>query len=307
MTGAVVPYDSDTVIMYEHIEVEHGIAHLNTTPVKGQNVHRKGADRMKGDLVLSRDRKIAAADIGILASVGCSEVVVKRMPSIAVISTGDELVEINESPLPHQIRKSNAYQLYASLSSEGIQPLLLHVADDKDMIRQKLSYAVQEMDVLILSGGVSKGKFDFIPEIMEELGVEALFYKVMQRPGKPFWFGKKKGSRTLIFSFPGNPVSTFVCYHRYFRDWLRASLGLAVDEISVLLNEEIPALADLTQFIGVRSSWHEGKLVATRVKDNGSGDFMALAGTDGFICLEPRERPYGIGEVVAFVATRNIM
>jgi molybdopterin molybdotransferase len=292
--------------MYENLDLKHGIAHMNTLPKKGQNIHRRGSDRKKGELVLKENTRIASQDIGILASVGHSEVLVKKLPSIAVISTGDELVEVNKTPLPHQVRTSNAYQLYAALREEGIKPLLLHVADDKDMIRQKLLYAISEMDLLLLSGGVSKGKFDYIPDILEELEVEKIFHKVLQRPGKPFWFGRQKTLGTLIFSFPGNPVSTYICYYRYFRDWLRRSLGLPVMEIDVNLGETIVARGDLTGFIGVKIRREQGKLVATRTKSNGSGDLCSLAETDGFICLSPREEPYLSGSVVPFIPTRKL-
>jgi molybdopterin molybdotransferase len=305
MTGAVIPYDADTVVMYENLDLIHGIARVNTPPKKGQNIHCRGSDRKKGELVLKENTRIASQDVGILASVGHSEVLVKKLPKIAVVSTGDELVEVNKTPLPHQVRTSNAYQLYAALREEGINPVLLHVADDKDMIRQKLSYAISEMDLLLLSGGVSKGKFDYIPDILEELRVEKIFHKVLQRPGKPFWFGKQKTSATLIFSFPGNPVSTYVCYYRYFRDWLYRSLGLPFMEIDVNLGETVVARGDLTGFIGVKIRREQGKLVASPTKSNGSGDLCSLAETDGFICLSPREAPYHSGSVVPFIPTRK--
>lgn len=307
MTGAVMPYDADTVIMYEDVRIEHGIAHINGSTKKGQNIHPRGSDKRKGDMLLEANIRIAPADIGILAAVGQTEVLVKKVPRLAVISTGDELVEVQEIPLPHQIRKSNAYQLHAALREEGIYPLLLHVSDDKDMIRQKLSYAIEEMDVLLLSGGVSRGKFDFIPQVLEELGVDKIFHKVLQRPGKPFWFGTRKDTGTLIFSFPGNPVSTYVCYYRYFRDWLRKSLGLPISEIHIILGETVVAKGDLTQFIGVRTRWEQGRLIALRGKENGSGDLASLADTDGFLCLDPSEKPYLSGSSVPFVPTRKLM
>ncbi len=307
MTGAVIPYDADTVVMYEHLQIDQGIAHLNTAPAKGQNIHYRGSDHKKGEAVLQQNLRIAASEVGILAAIGRSEVPVRKLPRIAVISTGDELVEVSDIPLPHQVRKSNAYQLHASLRNEGIHPLLLHIPDDMDMIRQNLSYVIQEMDLLILSGGVSRGKYDYIPQIMEELGVEKVFHKVLQRPGKPFWFGKQHATNTLIFSFPGNPVSTFVCYYRYFRDWLHKSLGLHTDQISVILEKPLVARGDLTQFIGVRTRWEAGRLMAAPVPANGSGDLTGLAEIDGFICLNPREEPYLKGIAVPFVPTRNLL
>ena len=307
MTGAVVPYEADTVVMYEDITIEHGIANLNKKPKRGQNIHDKGSDKKKGELVLGKDSKIMAAEVGVLAAVGKSAVEVKRLPRIAVISTGNELVEVEDHPLPHQIRKSNSYTLFAALDEERIEPLLLHLSDDKDMIRQKLSYVIQEMDVLLLSGGVSKGKFDFIPKVLEELGVEKVFHGVLQRPGKPFWFGVYKNTNALIFSFPGNPISTFVNYHIYFKNWLQKSLGLPIPKVEVFLEDVITIEGSLTRFLGVKTSWTNGLLKAKLVPDNGSGDLTSLSRSDGFIKLDPREVPYGIDEKVTFISTRTLI
>ncbi len=307
MTGAVVPYDADTVVMYEDVVIEHGIAKILTSPKKGQNIHKRGSDEQKGALVLEKNTETSAAEIGVLAAVGKAIVTVKKLPSISVISTGKELVEVNQMPLPHQIRKSNAYSLFAALSEEGITPLLLHLYDDKDIIRQKLSFAIQEMDVLLLSGGVSKGKYDFIPEVMDELGVEKVFHRVLQRPGKPFWFGIHKKSKTIIFSFPGNPASTFANYHIYFKDWLRHSLGLSIPKIYVVLNEDIEIKGGLTQFLRANTKWESGTLSASLVTGNGSGDLTSLAKTDGFIRLDPREQSYKKGENVSFIPTRRLL
>jgi molybdopterin molybdotransferase len=307
MTGAVVPYEADTVIMYEDVTIEHGIANLNKKAKRGQNIHDKGSDKKKGELVLSKDSKIMAAEVGVLAAVGKSTVEVKRLPRIAVISTGNELVEVEDYPLPHQIRKSNSYTLFAALDEERIEPLLLHLSDDIDMIRQKLSYVIQEMDVLLLSGGVSKGKFDFIPKVLQELGVDKVFHGVLQRPGKPFWFGVYENTNALIFSFPGNPISTFVNYHIYFKHWLQKSLGLPIPKVEVFLEDVIAIEGSLTRFLGVKTSWKNGLLKAKLVPDNGSGDLTSLSRSDGFIKLDPREVPYGIDEKVTFISTKTFI
>ena len=305
MTGAVVPFEADTVVMYEDITIEHGIANLNNKTQRGQNIHYKGSDKKKGELVINRGTKITAAEIGVLASVGKSVIEIKKLPRIAVISTGNELVEVEDHPLPHQIRKSNSYTLFAALDEEHIEPMLLHLSDDKDMIRPKLSYVIQEMDVLLLSGGVSKGKFDFIPKVLEELGVEKIFHGVLQRPGKPFWFGVHKNTKTVIFSFPGNPISTFANYHIYFKHWLLKSLGLPIPRVEVFLEEGIAIKGSMTRFLGVKIRWVNGLLKAKLVKDNGSGDLTSLSRSDGFIKLTPREVPYTIDEKVTFLSTRT--
>ncbi len=306
MTGAVVPYDADTVIMYEDLNIDHGIAALQISPKKGQNIHTKGSDEVRNTLVIKKGTRISAAEVGVLATVGVSEVPVKKLPKVSVISTGNELVDISEDPLPHQIRRSNSYSLNASLATEGITPLLLHMDDDLDLIRQKLLYTIEDMDVLLLSGGVSKGKFDYIPQVLQELGVEKIFHGVLQRPGKPFWFGIHHPGNTRIFSFPGNPVSTFVNYHVYFKNWLLRSLGLPLAQLNVFLREQVHIEGNLTLFLRVRINWEGGRMMASLVKGNGSGDLISLSSADGFIQLEPREKPYKPLEAVPFIPSRKL-
>ncbi|NNJ88695.1 MAG: molybdopterin molybdotransferase MoeA, partial [Eudoraea sp.] len=163
MTGAVVPFETDTVIMYEDVVIKDEIASIKKIPVREQNIHRRGSDHSKGDILLNKNIKITPAEMGILATVGKNKVLVQKLPRVAVISTGNELVDIEKQPLLHQIRRSNSYSLSGALEELGITPMLLQIADDIDLLRQKLAYLIDEMDVLILSGGVSKGKFDFLP------------------------------------------------------------------------------------------------------------------------------------------------
>ncbi len=300
MTGAVVPYDADTVVMYEEVEIDQGIATLKSAPKKGQNIHYRGSDIRKGQVLLPANSKITSAAIGILASVGKSGIKVKKLPRVAVISTGNELVEIDTIPESHQIRRSNTYSLHSALLQEGIEPMLLHLKDDKDMIMQKLAYVVDELDVILLSGGVSKGKYDYLPEVFKNIGVQKIFHGVLQRPGKPFWFGKDEEKGTLVFSFPGNPVSTFVNYHLYFKTWLNYSLGLNLEHMTVLLDTSHQFSGNLTRFPLVRLQWDKGLPKAVPVSSSGSGDLVSLAEADGILQLDPREAGYSKGEVVPF-------
>jgi molybdopterin molybdotransferase len=305
MTGAVIPQNADTVIMYEQVTIENGIATLSKEPTKGQDIHKKGSDVVAGSVLLTGGMRIGAAEIGVLASVGKSKVLVKRLPKVCVVSTGDELVDVDQVPLPHQIRKSNTLSLFAALQKEGIMAERLHLNDDRKVIEETLSNILKDYDVLLLSGGVSKGKFDFIPEVMKTLGVQKVFHRVAQRPGKPFWFGKQEEMKTMVFSFPGNPVSTFANYHIYFLPWLQKCLGLLQEEKEVLLEEPILIKPPLTRFIQVKTQVKKGVTWAKTIRENGSGDLTSLAYSDGFICLQPREDDYEKGESVPFVATRN--
>src|SRR5690606_15169055 len=268
-------------------------------------IEAEGSDRKMGDGHLKTNTKISAAEIGILASVGKASVLVKKLPKIAIISTGNELVDITENPLSHQIRKSNTYTLYGALSEEGIVPKEFHLADNKEAIREKLSLILNDFDVLLISGGVSKGKYDFIPEVLEELGVVKVFHQVLQRPGKPFLFGIYKEMGSVVFSFPGNPVSTFANYLVYFKDWLKCSLGLPNQKIHVILEEDFTLKGDLTLLLKVKIRNAEGKMMAALVKENGSGDFASLAQTDGFIILDPEKGIYKAGQAVPFIPSRR--
>ncbi|SIS50118.1 molybdopterin molybdochelatase [Zobellia uliginosa] len=300
MTGAVLPKGADTIVMYEEIEIHDGWATLTKTPKKGQNIHQQGSDEQEGAILLKKGSLISAAVIGVLASVGKTEVSVKKLPKICVVSTGNELVEVNEKPLPHQIRKSNALSLASALEKVGIAPSLLHLPDEKNNIETKLAEALLTYDILMLSGGVSKGKFDFIPEVLEALGIEKVFHRVAQRPGKPFWFGIQKEKQKIVFSFPGNPVSTFANYHVYFLPWLNKCLTLEPQRQSVILEEPLHPHPSLTLFVQVTTKWDQGRILALPIKGNGSGDLVSLAQADGFVCVPAGDKEIAKGSVLDF-------
>lgn len=302
MTGAILPINANTIIPYEEIKIKDGKAHLNIEKAAKRFIHYQGSDSKKGEKVLEKGKRINTGDIGILATVGQAKVKVAKLPKAAIISTGDELVNVDQNPLAHQIRKSNVYSLWASLHQDGINAEMHHILDDKEALREKLSALVKDFDVLLLSGGVSKGKFDHIPEIMEELGVQKLFHRIAQRPGKPFWFGQHKEFNTKIFAYPGNPVSTYVNHLFYFKQWLHASLGNGWKFATRELGEEIPSNPKLARFISVNLNPENGK--AFPINHNGSGDLFSLAKTDGFLLLPQREGDYRKGERFSFIAIR---
>lgn len=297
MTGAVLPAHTDTVIRYEDIEMNDGKAVILIEEIsKRQNIHGQGTDRRMGDVIVPAGRKISPAEIGIAATIGKSSLRVAGLPKIAVISTGDELIEVEEQPLPHQIRKSNVHTLAAVLSGWGIEASLLHLQDDPAEIGEVLGDCLQKFDALILSGGVSMGKFDHVPAVLEQLGVQQLFHKISQRPGKPFWFGK--GERTVVFAFPGNPVSSFLCMFRYFQPWLRAGGGLPpVETRYATLEEDFFFKPDLTYFLQVKLSYRDGGIFAKPIAGQGSGDLANLVETDAFLELPKERQVFQKGEV----------
>lgn len=307
MTGAILPQQADIVIRYEDLDIAEGIATVNLEALKTrQNIHEQGEDRQAGSLVIPAGRVISPAEVGVAATVGKAQVLVSRLPKVLIISTGDELVDIDEKPAAHQIRRSNVYRLQTTLQHFGIQAHTAHLQDDLEAIKNALSEFLEQFDVILLSGGVSKGKFDYLPEALAALGVEKLFHKIKQRPGKPFWFGKHPGG-TLVFALPGNPVSSFLCTHRYFIPWLRSSLSLQAKTFPMAqLTEAVQFTPDLTYFAQVKLSYSpEGQLLANPIHGNGSGDLANLVDTDAFIQLPRGRDDFHAGERFPVILYRD--
>jgi molybdopterin molybdotransferase len=299
MTGAALPASTDTIIRYEDITIENGKATLNVTGItKGQNLHLKGRDRKQGDIIAVPGQLITPAVISLLTSVGEYEIRAKKRPRVVIISSGDELVDVDVIPTPYQVRRSNNYTAQAILKTHNIDADVLHIPDEPVAMRQKIEHCLQFYDVILLSGGVSAGKFDHLPKVLEELQVQKLFHKVAQRPGKPFWFGKHENGVT-VFAFPGNPVAVFMCIHRYFLPWLNASLGLIEQPpIYAILFNDLVFEPKLKYFLQVKLQMNtQAQLVAIPLAGNGSGDFANLADADGFMELPAEKNEFKIGEV----------
>jgi len=304
MTGAVLPSGVDTVIRYEDVTIEAGSALVSAQVTKGQNIHTQGLDRKSGDLLVKSGIRISAVEVGIGASIGQTMARVAKLPKVVVISTGDELVEINETPAPHQIRRGNVYRIQSSLESRGVIAHTDHIADDLEETKRRLQRHLQEYDVIILSGGVSKGKLDYVPEALRACGVKQIFHKIKQRPGKPMWFGAIDGG-PVVFGLPGNPVSSFMCFQVYFLHWLDTSLGYKSAPMMVKLAADVMFKPDLTYFLEVSIySDENGILNAHPQRGNGSGDFANLSRADGFIELKRGKDLYEKGEVYPFVPYR---
>jgi len=311
MTGAVLPKNADTVIQYEWLDVKDGVASLNLDAFeienlsKSKNVHAKGKDKSKGAVLISKGLKLSSADLGVLATVGKNNVLVQKNPTVMIVSTGDELVEVNETPKDHQIRRSNVWTMFALLKENGIEPETAHIVDDKVILKEKIKHFLEIYDVLMFSGAVSKGKFDFLPEILEALGVKKKFHRVQQRPGKPFWFGKKDA--TTIFAFPGNPISTYVGCVKYFLPWYRKSLGLEENVIKMaVLAKDFSFKPNLHYFLTVSIAEDDlGTRFAYPEMGNGSGDLANLSKADGFLELPTGKTDYYEGESFPVIMYRK--
>ena len=308
MTGAILPDGYDTVVRYEDLKMEESEATIDMENISfQQNLHKKGVDRKQNDIIVKKGVKIMAAEIATAATVGLPIIQVVRLPKVAIISTGDELVNVHETPLLHQIRRSNAYALAALLESEfKIRSQLFHFNDDENIITDGLEKILAEYEVVILSGAVSEGKYDFVPKALADLGVKKLFHKVAQRPGKPFWFGTHPAGR-VVFALPGNPVSTFLCACRYVMPFFRKNLGLIETGFEkAILSEKIVFKPDLTYFIPVKLHYTEGGVLeAFPLAGQGSGDLANLNDADGFLELPQGREVFEKGEVFSLIRYRK--
>jgi molybdopterin molybdotransferase len=302
MTGGVLPRNTSSVIRYEDLTIADGLTTINAEVKPNQNIHTKGQDKKAGDLVLEKGVRLNASHLALAASLGKQKLEVLELPKVAIVSSGDELVEISENPLPHQIRKSNVYAVGALLQKLDISVEYFHVADDLENSIKKIAELLQNFDVLIFSGGVSMGKKDFIPDALKANRVETIFHKIAQKPGKPMWFGKT--AKNLVFALPGNPVSTYLCTIRYVLPFFEKCLGIPKDDFQkVILGESVVFKPKLRYYLQVNIKNENGVLYAFPLKHNGSGDFISLVEADGFVELPNSENElFERGQIVNFFA-----
>jgi molybdopterin molybdotransferase len=305
MTGAVLPEGTDTVIRYEDLMIAGKSAKTNEEKIsKNQNIHRQGQDAKQGDILLEPGIILSPAEIALFASVGKRSVKTFTFPKTAIVASGDELIEITSIPEPHQIRRSNTYAIQAAMQSLNWQGKQYHLPDDENILRISLGKIASEYDVIILSGGVSKGKFDFIPKVLEEIGIKKLFHQVSQRPGKPFWFGVSDENK-IVFALPGNPVSTYMCFYRYVEPWLWQSFGVERKKNYAVLGKDFTFQPNLTYFVQVRVENEGGKLTAYPDAGGGSGDFANLKNVDGFLELPLEKSTFRAGDVFPYFPFRH--
>ena len=303
MTGAMLPSGCDNVIPVEQLEVVDGFATLTSQVVMTSfhNVHRRGSDSRQGKLLLESGTLLRAPEIAVAASAGMARVRVSSQPAIMVISTGDELIEPGDPIAEFQVRRSNAYAVAATLRKRGFGRVGDdHVIDDEALLRKRLELHLTTHEVLVLSGGVSMGKFDLVPKVLMQLGVQEVFHTIAQRPGKPMWFGVGPHGQA-VFGLPGNPVSTLVCLIRYVIPAIAEAMGTrrtAPERLALAAPVSFkPPLAYFLPVVIEHDDW--GRPWAHPKATNGSGDFLSLAGTDGFVELPPGPNTYPKGFVTS--------
>ncbi|GAC1501945.1 MAG: molybdopterin molybdotransferase MoeA [Steroidobacteraceae bacterium] len=301
MTGAILPLGSDCVIPVEQLEVTDGFASPNAGVASSpyQNVDRRGNDGRQGTLLLEAGTLLRAPEIAVAASAGMARVRVSSQPAVMIISTGDELIEPGEPIADYQVRRSNAYAVAATLRTRGFGRVGDdHVRDDEGLMSERLALHLTTHEVVILSGGVSMGKFDLVPKVLQQLGVQQVFHKIAQRPGRPMWFGIGPQGQA-VFGLPGNPVSTLVCLIRYVIPAIAEAMGTKrTSPERLALAAPIAVQHALTSFEPVaieHDDW--GRPWATPRRSTGSGDFLSLTGTDGFVELPPGPNDYAKGFV----------
>lgn len=304
MTGAKLAQGCDAVVPVERVTRRGDTVVLDESVVvePWQNVHRRGSAAREGARLLAAGTILRAPEIAVAASAGRPRLRVAVQPSIIVVSTGNELIDPGEPILPHQVRRSNTYGLVSQLRLRGFSRVTDdHVVDDMAVLQRALRLHLDTHDVLVLSGGVSAGRFDLVPQALIELGVQQHFHKIAQHPGKPLWFGTTPAG-VAVFGLPGNPVSSLVCLARYVVPALRAaSGGVPRPQDAVALAAPVRVKSPMAWFLPVRLAWDgQGALSAEPCPTNGSGDFTSLVGTDGFVELPPGPRECGRGFVAPF-------
>jgi molybdopterin molybdotransferase len=299
MTGAPLPVGADAVVMVEHtqclgedIEIQRGVQ-------QWENIVLRGSEAALGARILARGRRLQAAEIGLLATVGKVMVRVYRQPRVAILPTGDEVVAVEQRPQWFQIRNSNALTLAAQVTAAGGVPLQLGIAPDrKEVLRDRIEEGL-DSDLLLLSGGVSMGKYDLVEEVLAELGAEFFFQGAAIRPGKPLVFGRVRN--VFFFGLPGNPVSTFVTFELFVRPAL-ALLGGAEFEPPVFLRARLAKpcrqKAGLTMFMPARVGVENRNPVVELVGWQGSGDLVGIAGANCFLVIHPDQTDLAAGDWV---------
>lgn len=301
MTGAILPRGCDVVVPVERIDIHDGWATVEDgVPVEPYlNVHTRGVDCREGDMLLASGVRLGAPELAVLASAGLPRAQVHAEPRVLIVGTGDELVAPGEPIADWQVRRSNTYALRAALALRGFTRLAEdHLGDDPALQKERIATHLATHDVLVLTGGVSMGRFDHVPRTMQALGAREVFHRIAQRPGKPLWFGIGPQGQ-VVFGLPGNPVSALVCLVRYVVPGLLAMMGSRGTPVeSVPLGAPFRVKPALWYFLPVQleRSALQG-LAAMPRPTRGSGDFVSLLGTDGFVELPPGPAEYPVGHL----------
>ncbi len=309
-TGAPIPPGADAVVMVERTEEQNGRVIIHQETIEpGADIRPPGQDIQKGQLVLKQGTRLGPAEIGLLATIGCTSVKVYRRPTVAVLSTGDELVEPDESPGPGQIRDSNRYTLAAAVAEAGGIPLVLGLSRDVETTLEELMLqGLEQADALLTSGGVSMGDKDLVKPILERLGT-VHFGRVYTKPGKPVTFATVNGKP--VFAMPGFPVSSLVSFEIFVRPALRRMQGyperdLFRPERKVILEHDVHHTADRTEFQRAIVTYRDGQFYARTTGFQGSGRLLSMVGANALLRLPHGEGNFKRGDLVSALVIGDI-
>ncbi len=290
MTGGMMPPSCDSVVEIEYVEENSEGVYVFSEVPKGANVRPKGESVRRGELALKKGDRITPGRMGLLSSLGRSYVSVFRRPRVGIFVTGSEVREVDEDLSPGSIRNSNSYSLYALSKRVGADPVSFGVCgDDPEALREKLMDVSKGCDIVLTTGGVSMGDYDFVRDVLMEMGVEKIFWKVSMKPGKPLFFGVM--GDTLFFGLPGNPVSCMVSFEVFVKPAIRKMMGerrLFNPVFSAILLEDVPEQRDgRHHFARVKVKRENGTFYVTTTGPQGSGIIRSMAEGEGFIVIPP--------------------
>ena len=312
MTGAPVPAGADAVVMVEYMQRNGDRVEVQRSVDPGENVVPRGSESKEGELLLSGGMRLAPSAIGLAASVGSATVSVYKRPRVAILSTGDEIIDVASSPGPNQIRNSNTYSLATQVQSAGGMPLMLPIAPDRAEPLRELIEQGLAADLLLLSGGVSIGKYDLVEQIFAELDAEFFFTGAQIQPGKPIVFGRASASEaekaTYFFGLPGNPVSTMVCFELFARPMIEALSGAAPNPLRFLqarLKSDVKTKTGLTRFLPAQLSGEFANVEVELVRWQGSGDMVSTARANCYLVIPPDREKFVAGEMVSVLITNS--
>jgi molybdopterin molybdotransferase len=299
MTGAPVPSGADAVVMVEDTSLDGDRVSIGAAPEVGDSVRRRGQDVREGAIVISAGRRLRPADVGMAASLGYAELEVGRRPRVGILATGDELIDVDEPPQPDRLYDVNSYAIAAQVAEAGGSPVALGIArDTRASLRDSLA-RLDGLDAVVVCGGVSVGKFDFVKDVLTDLGMVMEFWRVAMKPGSPMAFGSIGGRP--VFGLPGNPVSSMVTFEVFVRPALLRMAGAGVlgrPAVAAELAEDVEAPAGKTHFVRVRL-WRDGsRLRASPTGSQDSGVLTSMVRADGLLIIGQDTRRIRAGQTV---------
>jgi molybdopterin molybdotransferase len=308
MTGAAVPQGADAVVMIEHTSTEGETIIFSRTIEPGQHIVQRGREAAEGQVLVARGTRLGFAEIAVAAQVGAVQLTVFRKPRVAILSTGDEIVPAQTRPGDFQIRNSNAYSLAAQVALHGGEPVVLTNAKDNEQdLRERITQGLKQ-DMLILSGGVSAGKYDLVEKVLRDFGTDFHFDAVAIRPGKPTVFGICQSKP--VFGLPGNPISTMVTFELFASLAVQMVAGRGPHPLAFLearLGEPLNEKTGLAHFLPARLDWPDGTPTVKPIRWQGSGDLAAVAKCNCFLYIPSDRSRFECGETLSVLPRRDLL